>query len=242
MRAQTQLDFAVGVGVFLVVTAFVLSFVPGMLEPFEGSNQEETVAANRVADQVVGGMLGSPDEPYVLDRECTIVFFEDDTANTDGNGDGFDDPYDTSSYPLSKCNFDDDPVVERVGLNTDPDLNVRIRLVRNLSTSHRAVDPGVDLAPLDLDPGPVDTLCLDANDPRIVEAGYPRDDNDDNDATTGEDWEVQCDLTGGDDDVLFQIGDTPPDTGSVVVARRTVSVEGGFADDTSDASLIVEVW
>jgi hypothetical protein len=41
---------------------------------------------------------------------------------------------------------------------------------------------------------------------------------------------------------LFEIGDDPQDSRSVVVARRTVSVEGGFADNTSDASLIVEVW
>jgi hypothetical protein len=239
MRAQTQLDFAVGVGVFLVVTAFVLSFVPGMLEPFESGNQEETVAANRVADQLVGGMLGSPDEPYVLDRECTIVFFEVADDNVDGNGDGFNEPYsDAETYDVDNCNFDDDPVVERVGLDTNPSLNVRIRLVRNLTTSDRAVDPGIGLTP---DPGPDDTLCLDTNNPRIVEAGYPRVDDDD-DSGGSEDWEVQCDLTGGDDDVLFEIGDDPQDLRSVVVARRTVSVEGGFADNTSDASLIVEVW
>jgi hypothetical protein len=228
MRAQTQLDFAVGVGVFLVVTAFVLSFVPGMLEPFESGNQEETVAANRVADQLVGGMLGSPDEPYVLDRECTIVFFEDDDTNTDGNGD-FNEPFsDTESYTVSNCNYDDNPLVQRVGLDTDPPLNLRVRLTRDLTTA-TGDDPTGSRGGNDDE---TDTLCLDENGPRIIEGGDPTDDSDGD----------QCDTAGGDDDVYFEIGDAPPDTGSVVVARRTVSVEGGFADNTSDASLIVEVW
>ena len=33
-RGQTTLDFAIGVSVFLIVVAFVLAFVPGMVQPF----------------------------------------------------------------------------------------------------------------------------------------------------------------------------------------------------------------
>lgn len=224
MRAQTQLDFAIGVSIFLIVVAFVLSFVPAMLQPFESSTQQETSAANRVADQLVGGTLGDPGEPYVLDRECTIVFFEDESENT--NRDGiFDKPYDFGGpYDTGNCNFEDVPLDERVGLDTNPPINVRIRLERDL------IGAAADNPNSGGDDEIVDILCLDENDKRIIESEDP---------TSG-----QCDIPGTtDDDVLFVIGDSPPsDTGSVVVARRTVSVRGGFADNTSDASLIVEVW
>jgi hypothetical protein len=227
MRGQTQLDFAIGVSIFLIVVASVLSFVPAMLEPFESSTQQETSAANRVADQLVGGTLGDAGEPYVLDRECTIVFFEDTPDNFDSGSDNtFNEPYsDSDSYSTSNCNFNNTEVVERVGLNTNPALNVRIHLERDLIGATPDDPDGDGVGDDDVR----DILCLDTNDDRIVEA---------NDPGSGR----QCD-PGGGNDVLFEIGGSPPsDTGSVVVARRTVSVDGGFADNTSDASLIVEVW
>lgn len=237
MRAQTPLDFAIGVSVFLVVVTFVLAFVPGMLQPFEGSTQQETAASDRIAGQLVeNSLVADQREPYVLDRECTIAFFDDDGDSTNGDGD-YGGLYDTGTYAGS-CNFPDLPLRERMALD-QLGLQFRIRLVRDLESTDPAVDPGVNLDP---DPGPIDTLCLDADDRRIVESADPFDDDDDGDGSS-ESWEVQCDLTGGDDDVLFSIGDTPPENvGSVVVARRVVSLEGGLGDGTHDASLIVEVW
>lgn len=237
-RGQTNLDFALGVSVFLLTIVFVFSFVPGMLEPFTASTQQETAASDRIADQLAQEMLVSdPGEPYRLDRECTVIFFEsrqdgldpggDDGENVDDDPD-FGEPFGAGTYSGS-CNFEDVPLEERLGLDTaaGTPMDVHIRLVRDLTTA-TADDPDGDGTG---DDDKVDTLCIDANsDHRIVEA---------NDPGSGR----QCDRTGSDDDVLFEIGPTPPDgTGSVVVSRRFVHFEGRFADGTNDAMLVVEVW
>lgn len=97
-RGQTSLDFAVGMSTLLLVFAFVLTFVPGILGPFTTSGQEETVTADRVADHLAEGLLAEPGMPYVLNTTCTKDFLND-TAD-DG------------------CAFDDtDPLRERVGLS-----------------------------------------------------------------------------------------------------------------------------
>jgi hypothetical protein len=246
-RGQTNLDFAVGVSVFLLTAIFVLTFVPGMLEPFEEGTQEEISSADRIATQLVEETLASPDRPYLLDRECTVIFFEsredgfdpegDDAENVDGDG-TFSEPFGTDTYG-GECNFKDVSHDERLALasNTDAALNVRVRLVRNLTTGE-ASNPDYDANDID-DGDPhnkgVETLCIDANsDHRIVEGHTPFTEN------------KECDLTrstpDSDDDVLFDIGPTPSGSESVVVARRFVRVQGTFHDGTSDATLVVEVW
>lgn len=74
-RAQTTLDFAFGIGIFLVVLTFAFTFVPGMLQPFEQGTASETIGANRAADSLAEGMLGDPATPYLLDTTCTVGFF-----------------------------------------------------------------------------------------------------------------------------------------------------------------------
>ncbi|MFB6131015.1 MAG: hypothetical protein ABEJ28_09370 [Salinigranum sp.] len=73
-RAQTTLDFAIGAGVFLLAVAFAVSFIPGMIQPFAG-DQSRVVAADQAADRLVGGLLGAPDQPYLLNETCTSKFF-----------------------------------------------------------------------------------------------------------------------------------------------------------------------
>jgi len=80
-RGQTTIDFAIGVSVFLAVLLFIFLFLPGILSPFTASAQDETVSANRAADQLASGMLASPSEPYVLDSYCTVAFFENKNAD-----------------------------------------------------------------------------------------------------------------------------------------------------------------
>jgi hypothetical protein len=234
-RGQTTLDFAVGVSVFLLTAIFVLTFVPGMLEPFEESTQEEISAADRIATELVEETLASPDRPNLLDRECTVIFFEsredgydpggDDSLNLDDDG-TYAEPFGAGTYG-GTCNFEDVPLDERLALTTvtDAPLNVRVKLIRDLTTAS-ADDP---------DNGTDDDralpLCIDDNSAdRIIEGHTPFDGG-------------QCDLTGADDDIVFEIGPTPPSgSESVVVARRFVRVEGTFHDGTSDATLVVEVW
>ncbi|ELY42153.1 hypothetical protein C496_07138 [Natronorubrum tibetense GA33] len=53
-RGQTTQDFIVGIGVFILAVAFVFSFLPTMLTPFDSSTSGgQTAQADRVADRVV---------------------------------------------------------------------------------------------------------------------------------------------------------------------------------------------
>lgn len=106
-RGQTTLDFAVGFGVFLVALAFVVAFVPGMLDPFVGGTQAETPAANRVADDLAQRLLGDVDQPYALDTDCTRAFF-------------------TAGAP-AECSFDGATLQERVGVVDYASVNVTLR-------------------------------------------------------------------------------------------------------------------
>jgi len=109
-RGQTTLDFAIGMSLFLSVVIFIFLFIPGLLSPFSAGVQEETVTTDRVADGLTMGMLGSPQQPYVLDEHCTREFFA-------GNA------------PPSGCGYESGASTEeRVGL--DPvreNVNVTIR-------------------------------------------------------------------------------------------------------------------
>lgn len=55
---------------------FTFAFVPGILTPFTDSGQQDTVTVDRVASHVGQNVLGSPSQPYVLDRRCTVAFFD----------------------------------------------------------------------------------------------------------------------------------------------------------------------
>lgn len=106
VRGQTTLDFAVGMSVFLLTLGFVFTFVPGMLAPFYDSTQAETPATNRVAEDLVTRSLGDADTPYVLDRQCTVEFFNDSTG---------------------ECDFTGETTAERVGVVSWQPVNVTVR-------------------------------------------------------------------------------------------------------------------
>lgn len=74
-RAQTTVDFTVGVSVFLLTIAFAFAFVPGMLHPFN-SGTDSTLVADRTATQLATDLLGSPSRPFVLNATCTAGFFD----------------------------------------------------------------------------------------------------------------------------------------------------------------------
>lgn len=75
MRGQTTLDFAIGISVFLAVIITIFAFAPGILTPFTVSGQTDAVTVDRTADYLVQDALASPEEPYLLDRGCTVAFF-----------------------------------------------------------------------------------------------------------------------------------------------------------------------
>ena len=76
-RGQTTLDFAVGVSIFLFSIVFVFAFVPGTLQPFTQSAQDETAGTDRVADLVVKDLLTESGEPYILRGDCTAALMDD---------------------------------------------------------------------------------------------------------------------------------------------------------------------
>ena len=110
-RGQTTLDFVIGISVFLAAIFFIFLFAPGILTPFTVSGQSDAVTVDRTADYLSQDALGGPDEPYVLERSCTVAFF-----NRSG-----DDPPGTSD-----CRYEDEPLREQLGLAETRTVNVTI--------------------------------------------------------------------------------------------------------------------
>jgi hypothetical protein len=112
-RAQTALDFAIGASVFLVVVAFVVAFIPGLLAPFE--TVEPTQAADRFAITLASDLLNDPAsgpaDGRVVDPVCTAAFF---TQMQDG------------ATETDDCRFDGDDTDLRSTLATDHAVNVTI--------------------------------------------------------------------------------------------------------------------
>lgn len=93
---------------FLLTLVFVMLFVPGMLDPFTGGSQGETVAVNRVADDLSQRTLGTPERPYALNETCTREFFLADDPDED-------------------CRYPDGSLQDRVGVKPWTNLNVTVR-------------------------------------------------------------------------------------------------------------------
>jgi len=114
-RAQTPLDFAIAMGVFLVAVIFVFTFIPSMTTPYVEGNQDRSVTANRVADHLSEGALGDPADPFVLNDSCATDFFAD--------------------TPNSSCGYSGSDFYERVGVNDDRlGVNVTVEQVNTTAS------------------------------------------------------------------------------------------------------------
>jgi len=83
-RGQTTIDFAVGMGLFLVLVAFVFAFLPSLFAPFDSDSGASLVAADRSADRLVNDLLlTDPADPGVLDKRCTHEFFAENAMPGD---------------------------------------------------------------------------------------------------------------------------------------------------------------
>jgi len=107
-RAQTSIDFAIAMGVFLVALTTVVAFMPQMTGPFT-TGQQDPLMADRVAAQLVDDQLGDPTTPSVLNTTCTMYFF---------NG--------TSGDPCVEFDATDD-VTGKVGVDESVLVNVSLR-------------------------------------------------------------------------------------------------------------------
>ncbi|NHX36231.1 MULTISPECIES: DUF7287 family protein [Halolamina] len=110
-RGQTVLDYAIGVGIFLVAVTFVVATIPGMFAPFVGAGDAQI--ADRVATSVATERLGAPDEPYLLDRNCTVAFF---------------DQLDGGTTVPSDCRFDTDATTIQGMFALEPGQAMQIRI------------------------------------------------------------------------------------------------------------------
>ncbi|NUC73101.1 hypothetical protein HTZ84_12390 [Haloterrigena sp. SYSU A558-1] len=73
-RGQTTQDFAIGIGVFILAVAFVFSFLPSILTPFDSSvSGGQTAQADRVADRAVHDLSTESGPETELER-----FFDED--------------------------------------------------------------------------------------------------------------------------------------------------------------------
>jgi hypothetical protein len=109
MRGQTTIDFAIGIAIFLGVVVFAFSFVPGILQPFELSGEENPSLSDRTADALSQELLGSADQPYVLDRYCAVAFFND------------------LNDAASDCNYDSGSLSSILNLDSTHNINISVR-------------------------------------------------------------------------------------------------------------------
>lgn len=163
MRAQTTLDFAIGISIFIAVVLFTFGFVPTLLDPFDAGAEERPIQAERAADSLSQGMLGSPEEPHVLDRFCTVDFF--DTLDNDDSG-------------HDDCRYSADSLGDRLGFSFGTNANVTVRQGDDLLCWS---DDGSEFDPNDGPEPGVTTECdsSDSSDDVMFAAGEePRSDLD----------------------------------------------------------------
>lgn len=138
------LDFAIGAGVFLLAVAAVVTFIPGMFDPYADAGSGNPAAADRAAAHLSDGLLAAdPAEPSTLDVGCTAALFDEENA--------------TGAHALD-CPFDPDEPLDLL-LGVDGDVHVSIHPVNerpNESSSLAyggetvTLERGSDGAPLDV--------------------------------------------------------------------------------------------
>lgn len=107
-RGQTSFDFFVGMSVFLVTVAAVMSFLPGVIEPFTNESGDDAVVVDRVAARLVeDALVEDPTRPNVLNATCTGAFF-------------------TGASPPAGCRFDSSEMATVFGVSDRTDVNVTI--------------------------------------------------------------------------------------------------------------------
>ena len=150
-RAQTTIDFAIGIGLFLLVVAFVVAFVPTIFTPFQSTQGPQT--ADRIATSLSTDRLGDPSNPYVLNATCTDAFFD----QLNGGGPA-----------PSTCLFNTSADTTRAVFTLDRtrDVNVTIRYANG-----SVVDSGGRLA---AGPTPPETTSVSAATRVVSLDGHPR--------------------------------------------------------------------
>lgn len=80
-RGQTNQDFAVGIGIFLLTIAFVFAYVPNFVTPFTPDvGSAETAQADRIAATVVDDLTDDPARPNHLNATAFDERYDDEDA------------------------------------------------------------------------------------------------------------------------------------------------------------------
>lgn len=124
-RGQTAVDFLAGMAVFLIAIGFVLTFVPGMFQPFDTDTGSNMVTADRGAALLVEDALtDDARRPGSLNETCTAEFFTPDGITGD-------------------CRFESDSkdLNEALGIAQFRNVNVTIESGGSLETVQKGGGP-----------------------------------------------------------------------------------------------------
>ncbi len=156
-RGQTNLDFVIGVSIFVVAVIVAITFVPDLVGGVAGTGQSDGVLADRVASDLANDRLGHPARAGQLRLDCTVSLF---------------------SGSMGYCGLDDG-----VSNNVDPPVNVSLVYGERACRTGSEVVPANSS---DCDTGSGDTrldrnvrACYDDATGRIV-----REDGVDDDSST----------------------------------------------------------
>lgn len=84
-RAQTVLDFVVGMSVFLVAVGFTFAFIPSLLEPYAVGEGATVIVAERGAARLAESSLAGAGSTATLSHACTFAFFDGTDPKTAEN-------------------------------------------------------------------------------------------------------------------------------------------------------------
>lgn len=108
-RGQTNLDFVLGVSIFVIAVVFVWLLVPNLFGTFTTeATHGESLAADRAANRLAMDALANTPGQTEINEECVAAFF-DGTASSQG------------------CGFDNsDSLSDQLGLDSHQSINVTI--------------------------------------------------------------------------------------------------------------------
>ncbi|TKX59036.1 hypothetical protein EXE44_05695 [Halorubrum sp. SS7] len=137
-RAQTVLDFVVGMSVFLVAVGFTFAFVPSLLEPYAVGEGATVIVAERGAARLAESSLAGAGSTATLSHACTLAFFDGTDPATAAAESGCD----------WAANADD----LHAELGVDDFRGLNLTVTRNGTV--RTLDPGGAAVPMRAGPAP----------------------------------------------------------------------------------------
>lgn len=80
-RGQTAIDYAIGIGLFLLAVALVFGLLPGLNRSVQGAATDRPIA-DRVADRLTADVIARPPDPAAPNATCTERFYNGTAPGT----------------------------------------------------------------------------------------------------------------------------------------------------------------